>query len=317
MREQLLAPGAAEKDLLLGHVRAWLGEPSRPARRATKLLLRLAAGGKTAQPADAAVWERLWLSGTVRVDSERKLRIRNRIVKELVAARWLKQRGSASALAGRRRRAARGTRGGRLLVHATPTRRRHRDLDERDRRARPPSKTLTAACGVCRASRSVPTSCGSKRSAARAAPRRRSLQPWRRTRGSASCRAKTRPRIVLLSEFWLRRAREQAHAEQREPAILLAQRAAALPAATPGAAAYLAELAGDDYAQSRAFVALGGRAASTGTCRSHKRRSSRSTRSSKRLRTPFGAAAGAGALGAAPLAANGARAQCSDARAGD
>ena len=53
----------------------------------------------------------------------------------------------------------------------------------------------------------------------------------------------------LLSEFWLRRARERAHAEQRDAAILLAQRGAALPAADPAAAAYLAELVGDDYSR--------------------------------------------------------------------
>ncbi len=96
VREQLLAPGAADKDPLLGHVRAWLGEASRPARRATKLLHRLAAGAKVSQPADAAVWERLWLSGTVRVDAERKLGVRNRVVKELVAAGWLKQKAGAA-----------------------------------------------------------------------------------------------------------------------------------------------------------------------------------------------------------------------------
>ena len=54
---------------------------------------------------------------------------------------------------------------------------------------------------------------------------------------------------ALLSEFWLRRAREQAHAEQRDTAILLAQRAAALPAADPAAVTLLAELVGDDYSR--------------------------------------------------------------------
>jgi WD40 repeat protein/subtilisin-like proprotein convertase family protein len=48
----------------------------------------------------------------------------------------------------------------------------------------------------------------------------------------------------LLGEFWLRRAGERAHAEQREAAILLAQRAAGTDRA---AASYLAELVGDDY----------------------------------------------------------------------
>ena len=77
------------------HVRAWFAEPSRPSRRAAKLLRKLAAGGKVAEPADAAVAERLWLSGAVRVDSERQLGIRNRIVKELVAAGWLRPKSGA------------------------------------------------------------------------------------------------------------------------------------------------------------------------------------------------------------------------------
>ena len=34
VREQLLAPGAADRDSVLGHVRVWLGEPSRVSRRA-------------------------------------------------------------------------------------------------------------------------------------------------------------------------------------------------------------------------------------------------------------------------------------------
>ena len=82
------------------------------------------------------------------------------------------------------------------------------------------------------------------------------------------------------------------------PAILLAQRAAALPGATPGAAAYLAELAGDDYATLERSLRLGGRAGVLAHGVRARRRSCRSTRSGKRLRTPFGAAAGDGALGA-------------------
>jgi hypothetical protein len=79
----------------LAHVRARLAEPVRPARRAARLLRKLAAGGTAAEPDDAAVAERLWLSGAVHVDAERQLRVRNRIVKELVAAGWLKTKSSA------------------------------------------------------------------------------------------------------------------------------------------------------------------------------------------------------------------------------
>jgi len=86
VREQLLAHDAAARDPVLAHARAWLGDPSWPARRASKLLRKIAAGDKAAEPSDAAIAERLWLSGTVHVDAEKQLRARNRIIKELVAA---------------------------------------------------------------------------------------------------------------------------------------------------------------------------------------------------------------------------------------
>jgi hypothetical protein len=92
VREQLLASDAANRDPLLAHVRAWLGDPSRAARRASKLLQKLAAGRKAEVPAEAAVADRLWLSGAVHVDAERQLRVRNRIVKEL-AVRGRQTRG--------------------------------------------------------------------------------------------------------------------------------------------------------------------------------------------------------------------------------
>ena len=278
VREQLLAPGAAEKDLLLGHVRAWLGESARPARRATKLLLRLAAGGKTAQPADPAVWERLWLSGAVRVDSERKLRIRNRIVKELVAARWLKQR-AAAALVGRRRRAARGTRGGRLLVYATLTvaaietlssatadlptveeaYRRLRGLPGFAQRA--DELWLEALGRHSRARDDVGCSRRGGHSAPRAAgPRRGRGSLAQRVLAAPRPRAGTR-RAARAGD--LARAARRSVA-RRDPAPRPISRSS--PATTtPLSSVRCASPA----------------CRSTGTCRSHKRRSSRSTRSSK------------------------------------
>ena len=103
----------------------------------------------------------------------------------------------------------------------------------------------------------------------------------------------------LLSDFWLRRAREQAHAEQRDAAILLAQRAAALPAADPAAVAYLAELAGDDYTPLERSLRL------TGEPEYWHMVFARSAIVSidaqrQAFSTPFGASAG-DALGAAPL----------------
>jgi WD40 repeat protein/subtilisin-like proprotein convertase family protein len=246
VREQLLTPDAADKDPLLAHLRASLGESSRPARRATKLLHKLAAGRKVARPADAAVWERLWLSGAVRADAG-TLKIRNRIIKELVAARWLKPkaggwRWAAAAVVLLAALAA----GGYWYTQRLPV----GDIE-----------TLTSASAEL-------TTLEAAYARLRDLPgfAQRADELWRDALGrqsraattlAAATAADTRLRALpgedaaadrLLSEFWLRRAREQAHLEQRDAAVLLAQRAAALPAADPSAASYLAELVGDDYA---------------------------------------------------------------------
>jgi WD40 repeat protein/subtilisin-like proprotein convertase family protein len=299
VREQLLSPGAAEKDPLLGHVRATLGEPSRSARRATKLLHKLAAGRKVSQPADAAVAERLWLSGTVRVDGERKLQLRNRIIKELLAGRWLKPKSSgwrfaaAAALL-----LAILAAGGYWYTQRLPV----ADIE-----------TLTSA--------------SAEASAAEEAYRRlrglpgfaqRADELWLEALGrhsraattlAAAIAADTRLRELpgqdatadrLLSDFWLRRAREQAHAEQRDVAILLAQRAAALPAAGPAAASYLAELAGDDYPSLERSLRL---AASPDYWHMLFGQATFVSIDAERQasRTSFGAGTGAAALGSAPL----------------
>ena len=172
------------------------------------------------------------------------------IVKELVAARWLRpKRGRMAMGHGCRARAGR-RRGRRLLVHAAVARRGYRNPDE----ARPPSRARPRMpIGVCAA---LP---GFRRACRRALARRaRAPKPRRDDAYAAAAAADTRLRELpgqdaaadgLLSEFWLRRAREQAHAEQRDAAILLAQRAAALPAADPAAVTLLAELVGDDYSR--------------------------------------------------------------------
>ena len=211
-------------------VRAWLGEASRPARRATKLLHRLAAGAKVSQPADAEVWERLWLSGTVRVDAERKLGVRNRVVKELVAAGWLKQKaGAARWLAAAAVLLVVLAGGGYWYTQHLPV----ADIE-----------TLSGATTdiedgeqAYRRLRGLPGFAERADALWLEALRRHSAAA---TTVAAAAAADTRLRELpgqdaaadrLLSDFWLRRAREQAHAEQRDAAILLAQRAATLPAA--------------------------------------------------------------------------------------
>ena len=204
--------------------------------------------------------ERLWLSGTVRVDARAaSSRIRNRIVKELVAARL------AEAEEQRRRRwlAAAAVllvalaAGGYWYTQRLPVA-DIETLTSAAADAERPSRRRIAACAACRVSRE------------------RADELWLEALGrqsraattlAAAAAADTRLRELpgqdaaadrLLSEFWLRRAREQAHAEQRDAAILLAQRAAALPAADPAAAAYLAELAGDDYSTLERSLRLAG-----------------------------------------------------------
>jgi WD40 repeat protein/subtilisin-like proprotein convertase family protein len=298
VREQVLAADAAARDPLLAHLRAWLTEPSRPARRAAKLLQQLADGAKVAEPTDVAVAERLRLSGTVRTDAERRIHVRNRIFKELVHAGWLKKRsGAPKWLAAAAVLLVAATAGGywytqRLPVadvatlteptvslrEAEQSYRRLRGLPGFEQRA---DELWTDALG--RSSRAAATLAD----AVAADTRLRELP------GQAAAADR------LLSEFWLRRARERAHAEERGAAILLAQRAAALPAADPAAAAYLAELAGDDYSRLERSSRLASQpeywrmafAGGAFLAIDAERRVSR---------TPFGAAAEAGALGAEP-----------------
>ena len=171
IRDQLLAPEAANKDPFLAHVRARLAAPSRPARRATRLLHTLAGGGAVAPPADAAVADCLWLSGTVAIDAERRLRVRNRIIKELVATGWLKSKNGASKwLAAAAVLLAVLAAGGYWYTQQfrPPTSRR---CPIRSRR-RVLSRSRIEGCAACRASSSAPTSCGSRRSTGRAVPRR-------------------------------------------------------------------------------------------------------------------------------------------------
>jgi len=103
------------------------------------------------------------------------------------------------------------------------------------------------------------------------------------------------PADRLLAEFWLRRARAAAHREQRDAALLMAQRAAALPAAEPHAAAYLAELVGSDYRYLERSLRL---ATAPGYWHMRFDDSALLVLDAERrvLRTPFDAAAGGGAL---------------------
>lgn len=245
VREQVLAPDAAARDPVLARVRAWLGDPSRPARHASKLLQKLAAGGKAAEPADAAVRERLWLSGTVHVGADKQVRARNRIVRELVAAGWLKHKSSAPKwLAAAAVLLVAAVAGGYWYTQRLPV----ADIDT----LMSPSATLRSLDDAYRRLRGLPgfeqradelwlAALGDKsRAATTLADAQAADARLRELPGQTEAADR------LLGEFWLRRAVERAHAEQREGAILLAQRAAGVDAAAAG---YLAELVGDDYSR--------------------------------------------------------------------
>jgi WD40 repeat protein/subtilisin-like proprotein convertase family protein len=299
VREQLLTPEAADKDPVLGHVRAYLGGPSHPARRALQLLHKLAAGGKVAQPADESVWERLWLSGAVRVDEQRGLRVRNRIIQSLVAAGWLKRKSSGWRFAAAAAVALVALAAGAFwytqrlpvadietLISATAQPSAVEDAYRRLRglpgfAERADELWLDALGRQSRAATSF--------AAVSAVDARLRELPGQEATADR-----------LLSEFWLRRARDSAHAERRDAAILLAQRAALLPAAAPTAAPYLVELVGEDYAALDRSLRL------TSAPEYWHMLFAQATLVSidaqrQVFRTPFGAREGGGAPAAAPL----------------
>jgi WD40 repeat protein len=255
VREQLLPFEAAERDPFLAHVRASLGEPSKAARRAASFLKKLAAGGKLVRPADPAVAERLWLSGAVRAEADGRLTVRNRILRELVLAGWLKTPRSASGwLAAAAVLLVALAAAGYWYVETLPSAALTVLAD--------PAAELGAAEAAYRRLRGLPGFEQRADELWRAALERQSRAA---TTLDAAAAVDARLRALpdqdaaadrLMSEFWLRRARERMHSEQREAAILFAQRAAALPAADPAAGALLVELAGDDWSRLERTVRL-------------------------------------------------------------
>ena len=311
VREQLLAPGAAEKDPLLGR-------RARVARRA------FAAGAACDEAPAPARRRRQGLAARRRRRSgsgcgcrapcastrERKLRIRNRIVKELVAARWLKTKRSAW-------RCVAAAAAVLLVVLAaggywytqTSTGRRHRDADERERGDR------ATAEEAYRRLRGLPGFA------------ERADELWLEALGRQS-RAATTLAAATAADTRLRELPGQdATADRTAQRFLVAPRARASArraarrgdsarAACRGVAgcraggrvAYLAELAGDDYTTSRTFAAPRRPRRSIGTWCSREATLVSIDAERQVLRTPFGAAAGSGALGVGAAQAHGARA---------
>ncbi|MEO8465426.1 MAG: AAA-like domain-containing protein [Gammaproteobacteria bacterium] len=255
VRDQLLAPGLAESDPLLSHVRAWLTAKAPGARRAAKLLRRLARGGTVTAPADLAVQERLQLSGVVAIDEHRRLEFRNRIFRELVG-QWVKGAGrgwrlATSAVLLLLVAAAAGY----WYVQYLPT----ADIATLERASADLRSVDTAYARLHalpgfaeRADRLFATALARQSAAARTVAEIDAIDT--RLRGLTG---QDETADGLLAAFWLRRATEASHAEQRDAALLLAQRAADVPAAPASAGGTLAELVGDDYPHLERTLHLG------------------------------------------------------------
>jgi subtilisin-like proprotein convertase family protein/WD40 repeat protein len=246
VRADLLAADVASTDIALAPMRARLRAPIRSARRAARLVRRLGAGGRIGVPPDAAVGDELRLAGAA-LPEDGGWRVRNRIVKELAAAGWLRPARSAIKLAAV---AALG-----LVALAGAAYWYARYLPEAD------IATLTSATAAPSA---VEDAYRRLRALPGFAERADGLwqQALMRQSRAATSLAEALPvdallRVPpgddgvadgLLGEFWLRKARAARFAEQRDAALLFAQRAAQLPVDAARASAELAELVGEDYA---------------------------------------------------------------------
>jgi subtilisin-like proprotein convertase family protein len=243
VREQLLAPGAAETDPFLNHVRSWLHADAPGARRTARLLRRLAHGRNVVAPADPLVLERLHLSGVVLIDG-RRVEFRNRVFKEL-AGRWLQAEGRVWRLA-----AAAAVL---LLVAAAGVYWYVQYLPTADI-ATLESATASPA-GVDDAYRRLRALPGFNERADRlyaaALVRRSGAAETLAAAVAADARLRGLPgqdgsADRLFADFWMRRLTEAKHAEQRDAALLYAVRMASLPAGA-AAAGQLAELVDADY----------------------------------------------------------------------
>ena len=298
VREQLLAPGAAESDPLLSHLRAWLTAKAPGARRAAKLLRRLARGGRVTAPADLAVQERLQLSGVVAIDSHRRLAFRNRIFRELVG-QWVKGAGLGWRLA-----AAAGVllliaaAGGYWYVQYLPT---------ADIATLESSSAHLAAVDVAyqrlhalpgfaeRAERLFATALARRSAAAQSVADVAAIDTLLR-----GLPGQDEAADGLFAAFWLRRAAEASHAEQRDAALLFALRAAELPAAPASASGTLAELVGADYPRLERTLHLG--AVPVAWRMQFGQSTLVALDADRQLQpAPFGQAAGSGAAGSAPV----------------
>ena len=246
VREQLTAPAAAQEDPVLSHARAVLTARAPAARRALRVLRRIAKGRKVAVPRDETVLDTLRQSGVATLESG-TLRYRNRVFKETFGARWVRRAAplgwplwtAAAAL----------VLGSAVLAGVWYT----------QYLPRPYLQTLTdtsadaAAAGEAyQRLRALPGFAARAEELYAAALARSGGGATALDAASASAaQLRTLPGREaladrLLADFWLRKAAVAAQAEQRDAALLFALRAAALHDAETAPRA-VAELVGDDY----------------------------------------------------------------------
>ncbi|HVY65204.1 MAG TPA: AAA-like domain-containing protein [Gammaproteobacteria bacterium] len=298
VHEQLLGPGAADSDPLLHHIHGWIAAKAPGARRAAKLLRRLARGGRVTLPTDPVVAERLQLSGVVVVDAERRLKFGNRIFRELVA-QWVKGAGFGLRLAvAAVVLLAIAAAAGYWYLRFLPT----DDVGMLES----PTASLSAIDAAYQRLHALPGFTERAEQLYSAALVRRSAAAHALADVAAidgrlrSLPGQDAAADGLFAAFWLQREAEAAHAEQRDAALLLAQRAADLPAAPPAARGTLAELIAADYPHLERTLHL---PAAPVAWRMQFAQSTLVTLDSQRQlqRSPFGEAVGGGAVGSAPV----------------
>jgi WD40 repeat protein len=299
VREQLLAPSAAQNEPLLTHAWALLTARSTRARRAMKVLRKLGRSAKVKAPADLAVLELLQLSGVVVVDAARELHYRNRIFKEVFgrwlresSPRWLAWAAAATLVVG-------AALGGYWYTQYLPVAYVATLSSE--------TAELAAVQDAYQQLHDLP---GFAERAEQLLAAELTRRAGAATTLAAVVAATTQLRALpgqneladrLLAEFWLRRAELAMGSEQRDAALLLALRAAEIdtPLSAVGAG-FVNELLSDDYAQLERTLRLS--AAPTYWRMNWQAGTLLTLDADQQVqRVAFGAAAGGGALGTAPV----------------
>jgi WD40 repeat protein len=253
VHEHVLAPAAFNQAPLVS-TRERLTARRPAARRALGVLRRVARGAKVAPPRDAAVRHVLLLSGVATIKDD-ALHYRNRIVREAFGARWVKSvaplgwRTVATAAAAAVLLAAAGY----AYWNYVPK--------YYERVLADPNADSAAVDEAYKGMHRLPGFAARADELLAQALRRRSVDA---TNVDALVSTDTALRALpgqtqaadrLLADFWLRKTATAAASEQRDAALLFALRAAlAGGAGADEARAWVAALAGDDYAElSRTF----------------------------------------------------------------